>query len=131
MGDLHIEALVLGNRAAVLQELGNSVESLVIARQSLIRKQQLGLRGNIATSLNNIASTLLALGRTEAVAPLHGAAETVRRNAAITLGPAFREQLNAEHANARQILGDSDFTAGFGVGTSLSEQEAVALALAD
>ncbi|WP_394796797.1 BTAD domain-containing putative transcriptional regulator [Armatimonas sp.] len=131
MGDLHIEALVLGNQAAVLQELGNSVESLVLARRSLMRKQQLGLSGNIATSLNNIAGTLLALGRTEAVASLHGAAEMVRRNAAITLGPAFREQLNAEHANARHILGDSDFTAGFGVGTTLSEQEAVALALAD
>ena len=131
MGDLHIEALVLGNQAAVLQELGESADSLALARRSLRCKQQLDLTGSIATSLNNIAGNLFSLGKAEVAAQLHGAAQAVRQKAGITLGPAFHRQLEAEQDNVHRSLGAEVFNKAFARGGALTQEAAITLALAD
>jgi predicted ATPase/DNA-binding SARP family transcriptional activator len=129
MGDLHSQALALGNQAAMLEEMGKSEESLLLARQSLRLKVRLGLAGGIATSLNNIAGTLTSLGELTTAAQLHGAADTLRRTSAIALGPAFQAQLDMEHEKTRQALGMEDFKRAFSEGQKLSLNEATSLAL--
>lgn len=129
-GNNYFESIQLGNLGNVARERGDYALSAARLREALMLKYAQRHQRQIAVTLEDVASLAAALGEPARAATLIGAALVIRR--AIGTPRPKPEQRTTERtlADARSALGDPAWQAALAAGTSLTQDEAVALALA-
>ncbi|MGN6485859.1 MAG: ATP-binding protein [Thermomicrobiales bacterium] len=87
------------------------------------------LRAPVFAFLEDIADIAGRIGQGETAARLYGAADAERERFALPLEPQYRAEYERDAAVARHAIGDDAFTAGWAAGRSLTEEQAVAIAV--
>jgi predicted ATPase/class 3 adenylate cyclase len=118
--------VIMGTQA---RRQGDHNHALALAREALAHYQSMGAHLYIATTLEHLATTGAASGRSEWVARLLGAVATLRE--AIGTPRRADEELDTDVAiaAARAALGEERWGAAYAAGRALSLEEAVAEAL--
>lgn len=88
------------------------------------------LRMPVFPFLEDIADIAGRIGQPEAAARLYGAADAERKRLALPLEPQYRAEFERDAAVARNAIGDGAFDQCWLEGGSLTDEEAVAIALA-
>jgi DNA-binding CsgD family transcriptional regulator len=80
--------------------------------------------------LEDIADIAGRIGQPETAARLYGAADAQRQQLGLPIDPPFRAEYERDVAVARRALGEAAFAAAWAAGRALSDEQAVAEALA-
>lgn len=88
------------------------------------------LRVPVFAFLEDIADIAGRIGQAETAAHLYGAADAERERFALPLEPQYRAEYERDAAVSRRALGDVAFAGGWSEGRTLTEEQAVAIALA-
>ena len=112
---------------------GDVDAAAAFARDALRFERQVGDMIGMATSLDVLAGTAVATGDAERAARLHGIADRLWRTFGIPQfggdGGAYVSVHEQGERQARRLLGDEAYVAGFGAGAELDLDAAVAYAL--
>jgi tetratricopeptide (TPR) repeat protein len=79
VGDRRREAITLGNRGLLLDQLGESDQALEQYEQALAIQREIGDRKSEATTLNNLGNVYDRRGQPDRAVPLHQEALSIRR----------------------------------------------------
>jgi non-specific serine/threonine protein kinase len=102
-----------------------------LAHEQLTTWRGLGVPRYLARCLENIGLIAAAAKRGTQAARLLGAAEALRATVGERQAPHWQAEIEREIACTREALGESQWSAAFDAGRSLSLEEAVAEALGD
>jgi len=141
--DLHTEALsIFGqledrwsialshtNMGAVFANRGEYEAAADQYRQSLEMFNQMGVKQGIATCLEGLAGVASHTSKPDRAARLFGAAEALREEIDVPIPPAERADYARNLGMARETAVPSRFTSSWIMGRTMTQGEAVSLAL--
>lgn len=122
-------ALVLTNLAIVLWKIGQQKEAHLYLLESLHRNQNLGNKEGIIGSLEGLAMIMTTQGRIEDAVRVYGATANLRNTLGVPLPFADRTSFDHYFTPARDALGPQQFQQLCTTGSSLSIEQAMALAI--
>jgi tetratricopeptide (TPR) repeat protein len=122
-------ATATGNLGYVAMKLGRLEEAQAHQAESLQLFHHVGDTDGLAESLERHAMLALAESEPIRAAELFGAARALREDVDILLVPAESAELESAIDTVRAGLGAADFEAAWRVGTGMSRDEALAVAL--
>jgi len=131
LGDAWGEALSLQSLAAVVLGRGDDAEATALYGESTAIFAAIGDRLGLAQNLEGTAHVARARGRDVEAARLLGAAAAARDAMSTPLPPADRPTYDETLAGLRATLGEQDFAAAWAEGSTLSLEQAVAMATAN
>jgi hypothetical protein len=129
--DRRFQLVARSDLAHALRRSGARAEAEAEYRRTIHDWQHLGNRGAIANQLESFGFIARARGDVLRAARLLGAAEALREVAATGMLAMERSEYDTELSVLRGAVDPADFTAAWAEGRSLTEDEAVALALHD
>ncbi len=123
-------AASLTNLGEIALEQADYVAASVWLGQALVVQQTTGRQGFLADALERCAGLAVALADFSKAAQLYGAAHAIRQATKLTRRSYLQNTYEQHVAKARTSLGESEWTALYMDGATMSQAEAVAYALA-
>ena len=120
---------VLYNLGDLGLKLGDRAQARNALRESLGLRQEIGEIGGVAETLEGFARLSVLENQAREAARLFGAASGMREAVGAPLAPVNRFEIDHGVEAARQALGDDAYLDAWRAGSSLSTEQAVALAL--
>ncbi len=120
-------ALILAQRANLALDEGQLDEALSLYREGLGLCRELGLRQRVPICLSGLSATLARLGQPDDAVRIGAAADRIAEE--MTLWSAADEQEDEQSLELRRRLGEERYETLAAEGRSLSEEDAIALAL--
>jgi predicted ATPase/class 3 adenylate cyclase len=128
LGFKELEAKTLGSLSMIADEQGRGEDALALTKENLLAMRDLGSVNGIGQALCRAAVALALRGKTEPAARLLSYFGSLREQIGVSEGWVGR--MNDETlAQVRRELGDTEFRRAWQDGSTLSADEAVALAL--
>jgi tetratricopeptide (TPR) repeat protein len=129
LGDTAGVARSLNYLATVAQEQGDLTRAAALYEKSLALDRALGYPESIVCALEGLAATAVA-GQPARAARLFGVAAALREAIGLPLLPTDLDRYDRAVAEVRRQMDKDAFAAAWDAGTSLSLEQAVAMALA-
>lgn len=130
LGDRRMMAGVLYNLGDLSLKQGDPAQARSALRESLSLRQEIGETGGVAETLEGIARLAVLENRAREATRLIGAASMMREAVGAPLAPVNRIEIDHAVEAARQALGENAYQEAWRAGSSLSAEQAVALASA-
>ncbi|MGH3009673.1 MAG: ATP-binding protein [Gaiellaceae bacterium] len=130
-GDGQSEATALRELATLARDRGDSADAVRLVAEAFTIYEGRGIRMPIGPTLIQLAEILVRAGRVELAASALACADAARRAEGAEYHDGIRNIVEPLIDDARRTLGDETFTAAWTAGSALTEQQAIALALAE
>jgi tetratricopeptide (TPR) repeat protein len=129
IGRRGLEVRCLLHLARVLTETGLFEEARFCLQEALPTLSQVGMRMQIPFGLEAWASLAVSENQESRAARLYGAADSLRLSLGIPRPPVWQGEYTDNIHRLRERLGESEFTAAWAEGKSMSLEQAVAYAM--
>ncbi len=128
-GDMRLVAWLLGNLAGVRRNQGDYHRAVALVQESLRRGRDVSDRESVIMDLEELAYSLVELGRPQVGVRLLGAADATREADGYALRTAERPDRDESIARMRDALGPERFACGWAEGQAMALDDAVGEAL--
>jgi len=126
LGDMVGATRALFHRADVASLEGDHTEASRLHAECALALEELGDAASLASCLESLAWSVVALGRPGPAATVLGAADALRERSGGPAQPLYRARLQRTVAAARVALGEAAFEDAWSLGRAMTPEQAVA-----